>query len=182
MLFTFGRQLLIITSDFHSGGDPVERTANDEASLSTSMLIKIISEQGERNLNRLLKELDVTAPQMRALYTIQTAGEPIPEKQLEERLYISQPSTVGLVRRLENKGLLMTTPSPNDGRSILLQLTPKGEAVCQQSKQAMEYGRTCMERGFSEEEKRQLHNLLYQVYENMSYDEERGTRHSCLKP
>lgn len=159
----------------------MERTSNDETSLSTSMLIKIISEQGERNLNRFLKELDVTAPQMRALHTIQKAGEPIPEKRLEERLHISQPSTVGLVRRMESKGLLTTTPSSEDGRSILLQLTPKGSKVCQQSKQAMEYGRTCMERGFSDEEKRQLHNLLYHVYENMSYDEERGTRHSCLK-
>lgn len=158
------------------------RTSKDESSLSTSMLIKIISEQGERNLNRLLKRLDVTATQMRALHTIQMAGEPIPEKRLEERLHISQPSTVGLVRRMESKDLLTTTPSPEDGRSILLQLTPKGEEVCRQSRTAMEYGKTCMERGFSDEEREQLHNLLYHVYENMSNDEERGTRHSCLKP
>lgn len=136
-------------------------------------LIKLIAEQAERNANRLLKQLGVTSSQLRALFVLEEADGPIPEKQLEEQLHISQPSTVGLVRRMESKEMLTTTPSQKDRRSILLQLTPKGEKICQDSKKDMAYGQDIIEQGLSEEEKHQLRRILGQIYQNLS-DEERG--------
>lgn len=142
--------------------------------ISIPELIKLIAEQAERNANRLLRRLDITSSQLRALLTIEEAGEPIPEKRLEEQLHISQPSTVGLVRRMEGKELITTTPSPRDRRSILLELTPKGKKICQESKQDMIYGQNVVEQGLSEEEKCQLRRILGQIYQNLSKDEERG--------
>lgn len=138
------------------------------------VLIKVISELAEKNMNRMLKKNDVTATQNRALFIIREAGEPIPEKYLEEALHISQPSTVGLVRRMECKELVTTSQSPQDRRSILVGITPKGEEICRESYQDMKKGEALMERGLSEEEKQELKSLLFHVFENMASDEERG--------
>lgn len=146
------------------------------AEFNIPQLLKIISETTERIVNRQLKRLDMTSSQMLALGTIQAAGEPIPEKRLEEELHISQPSTVGLVRRMEGKGVISTSRSPEDGRSILLSLTPKGEEICREGEKDRHFGETLMAQGLSGEEKEQLHCLLSHVYKNLAMEEERGKR------
>lgn len=152
------------------------RSCADKSEFNIPLLLKIISETAERGMNRAFRSFGVTVTQMRALIIIHDAGTPIPEKQLEESLHISQPSTVGLVRRMESKGLIMTSRSPVDGRSILLKLTPEGEEIYQKSVASKDYGQVRIERGFSDNEKEQLLDLLYRVYENMYEDEEEATR------
>lgn len=146
------------------------------AEMNIPQLLKVISESTERIVNRQLKRLDMTSSQMNALGAIKAAGEPVPEKYLEEKLHISQPSTVGLVRRMEGKNLITTQKSTLDGRSILVSLTQKGEETLKAAEQDKHFGQDLMGRGMSEEEKCQLRDLLYHVYENLAMEEEGGKR------
>lgn len=49
-------------------------------------------------------------------------------RELSRRLLLQHHSTVELVNRLENAGLIQRTPDPSDGRQILLRLTAQGSA------------------------------------------------------
>ena len=98
----------------------------DESRLEIPILIKLIAEASERDVNRQMKDQEVTATQARALGYLSYANQPIPEKKLEKALHISQPSTAGLVHRLQDRGLIATSPCPDDGRSTLVALTEKG--------------------------------------------------------
>lgn len=49
---------------------------------------------------------------------------------------VSQPATSQLVARLEREGLVRRVGSPDDGRAVLVQLTPDGERVVRERRAA----------------------------------------------
>jgi len=49
-------------------------------------------------------------------------------KELGEKTLITKGTLTGIIKRLEVKNLVQRTPSPLDGRSQIIQLTPAGEA------------------------------------------------------
>jgi DNA-binding MarR family transcriptional regulator len=55
--------------------------------------------------------------------------EPITTGQLADRLAIRHHSAVGLIDRLAGKGLIRRHTGTDDRRQVLLQLTPKAEAL-----------------------------------------------------
>lgn len=55
-----------------------------------------------------------------------TTGEPVTINDLAQRLFLKHNSTVGLVDRLEDEGLLVRKPSSLDRRKVELRLTPRG--------------------------------------------------------
>jgi len=48
---------------------------------------------------------------------------------LAGRLFLQHQSTVGLVDRLERRELVARTPAPDDGRQVIVTLTPQGEEI-----------------------------------------------------
>ncbi len=54
---------------------------------------------------------------------------PMSYKQLGEKTLISKSSLTGVVDRMIEKGLIVTLDHPDDARSLLLKLTPKGQRV-----------------------------------------------------
>jgi DNA-binding MarR family transcriptional regulator len=56
-------------------------------------------------------------------------AEPCAIGALAKRLFLQHQSTVGLVDRLERAGLVRRTPSPSDGRQVLVTLTRKGDSI-----------------------------------------------------
>jgi len=73
--------------------------------------------------------LGLTPQQHQAMLVIRThqGVEPISVGQLAERLLIKNHSAVGLVARLQERGLVARETSPDDRRRVLLKLTPKAE-------------------------------------------------------
>jgi DNA-binding MarR family transcriptional regulator len=53
----------------------------------------------------------------------------LPFKELGSRTLITKGTLTGVVDRLEARGLVERTASPDDGRSTLVRLTPEGERV-----------------------------------------------------
>jgi DNA-binding MarR family transcriptional regulator len=75
----------------------------------------------------------LTAPQHQALLAIRGVpdGTPVTINDLARRLLIKHNSTVGLVDRLVEQGLLGRRPMAEDGRKVRLELTRAGERVLQ---------------------------------------------------
>ena len=133
-----------------------------------SVLIKLLAEKEEREINRILQKDCITVMQVRLLVSLAQREEPLPERALGECLHVSQPALVGLIRRLEGKGLVRTYPSPDDRRSRLVQLTEKGQKVCEENHRAMEQYNEQLTRNFSEEEKTTLQDYLLRMFQNMN--------------
>jgi DNA-binding MarR family transcriptional regulator len=72
----------------------------------------------------------VTQQQYQAMLAIKTRpSEAMPVKDLAEQLLLTHHAAVQLVNRLAKAGLAERSPSVEDRRSVLLKLTPTGEAL-----------------------------------------------------
>ena len=71
----------------------------------------------------------VTAQQYQALLAIGCGPEAMTMKDLAEQLLLQPHAAVQLVDRLAKAGLVERSPSPTDGRSVLLTLTAAGERL-----------------------------------------------------
>lgn len=71
----------------------------------------------------------VTAQQYQSLLAIGCGPPQMTMKLLAEQLLLRSHAAVQLVNRLEKAGLVTRTPSPADGRSVQLALSPAGEAL-----------------------------------------------------
>ncbi|MBQ9067292.1 MAG: MarR family transcriptional regulator [Clostridia bacterium] len=131
-------------------------------------LLKVISEQCDRAANQSMRTLDVTASQIRALVYLYKEDGPRTQKEIRNDLQVSQPSVVGLVQRLLQKGYVNTFPHPTDGRSTMVELTPLGRETCRKAEAHICHGQTLMTQGMTEEEVATLLHLLKRVHQNLS--------------
>ncbi len=70
----------------------------------------------------------VTAPQ-RLVVRIVGRFPAISAGEVAEILHLHPSTLTGVLKRLEDRGLLARRPDPADGRRALLQLTPRGRAI-----------------------------------------------------
>lgn len=78
--------------------------------------------------HRLATEHAVTVPQLTALSQLVEHG-PMMLKRLAMEMYLSPSTTVGIVDRLEAKGLVVRKRSAKDRRQVLLYPTDDGQAL-----------------------------------------------------
>lgn len=69
---------------------------------------------------------DLTPQQYQALLAIRGSVDPPNVALLAERLCLKHNSVVELIQRLEKSGLIRKKPSPDDGRSVVVELTAEG--------------------------------------------------------
>lgn len=81
-------------------------------------------------LRRAVHEHDLTFPQFGVLRVVGEA-EPggIKLSDIGDKLFVSCGNVTGLVDRLEEMGLVVRTPHPDDRRALLAKLTPEGRTV-----------------------------------------------------
>lgn len=141
----------------------------DEQKIPISRLLKIDAELTDRETTNAMKEACVTASQMRLLVVLKFCGDIIPtEKTLEQELHISQPSIAGLIRRMEEKGLVTTSPSPLDGRARYVSLTEKGRETCLKARDGAEKIEAQMTCGMTPQELCLFRTMLIRVFHNLS--------------
>ena len=70
------------------------------------LLIKQIHDAIGKHVNNELREKELTLSQVRVLMELgDNSGGAMPLKELERRLHVAQPTVVGIVHRLEEKGV-----------------------------------------------------------------------------
>src|SRR5437588_5568787 len=77
----------------------------------------------------ILAELELTEALGDVLWHLGAVGEPVPMRDLADRLHCDPSNVTFLADRLEERGLIERRPDPSDRRVKLLALTPAGLAV-----------------------------------------------------
>jgi DNA-binding MarR family transcriptional regulator len=73
---------------------------------------------------------DLSMREYDVLFTLALApGETLRLRELNENILMAQSSLSRMVERLEKRGLVRRHPSPDDGRGVLVSLTPEGSAT-----------------------------------------------------
>lgn len=83
----------------------------------------------EKRIQRRFVEMGSTLPRFDVLAALDRAGfAGLRMSELSRQLLVSNGNVTGLVRLLQDEGLVMPVPDESDGRAILVMLTPKGSA------------------------------------------------------
>jgi DNA-binding MarR family transcriptional regulator len=64
------------------------------------------------------------------LAVIEGAGEPLTPSEISARTLVSSATMTGTLDRLERQGLVRRLPNPEDRRSVLVEVTDAGRALC----------------------------------------------------
>lgn len=152
----------------HSGEAPGQARAAVEAWEALFRAQSVLFRQFARSevwQGRTTRDYDV-------LYQLSRADEAgMRQRDLTDRLYISQPSLSRMIDRLVEEGLIHRRPDPSDGRGALLELSPDGRALQRRigAGHAADIARTMRER-LTEEELRTLRDLAERLVPPPSLD------------
>jgi DNA-binding MarR family transcriptional regulator len=81
-----------------------------------------------RRLSGHLQGYDLTLAQFGVLAQLQAVPD-ISQQMLADWLFVSKGNIVGLLNRLEDRGLVERRPDPEDGRTHVVSLTKQGAAL-----------------------------------------------------
>lgn len=132
------------------------------------LLIKQILDRLKKQANNALRAKDLTLMQMVVLVTLQkTENHRLSMKELERYFGVAQSTVVGIISRLEQKGLVESSGDRADRRIKLVNLTADGEICCSQSACEIDKIEANLLHGFSDDERKQFHHLLMKAAGNL---------------
>lgn len=135
-------------------------TANKNAQ-PLGIKIKLINEKIKQHLNDRLKDNNLTLSQFMVLkYLKQHDNEKVSQKELAQAVQVTHPTMIGLIDRLEEKGMVSRQVDGNDRRYRYIRLTDMGRQYLNQSKQDAEVMDSALVRNFTQEEVAVLKSLL----------------------
>ena len=112
-----------------------------------------------RRLSGHLQDYDLTLAQFGVLAQLQAVPD-ISQQMLADWLFVSKGNIVGLLNRLESRGLVERRPDPEDGRTHVVSLTKQGAVLAARVvPEHEELVAECMG-VIAPEEQRTLHHLL----------------------
>ncbi len=117
--------------------------------------LKQIAERG-------IKETGLGLTDFTALEALLHKG-PLTITEIQSKVPLALGSMTAAVDRLEKKGLILRTPSPQDRRAKVLKLSPRGRAVVEAAFALHAADLETAMAVLSQREKRQLHDLLKRV-------------------
>ena len=132
------------------------------------MLIKKLDKVFKQNFDQELERVGLTFSQMRVLRFLEdNPNTKITQKDISKELDIQHSTTIGLLKRMQEKGMVTVVVDEDNRRCRNIFLTSKAEEIsCE-----MERGRTIMENrvvaSFTEEEKEIFYRLLNKAIDNL---------------
>jgi homoprotocatechuate degradation regulator HpaR len=76
----------------------------------------------------MLAEHDITEQQWRVIRILAEAGT-VDASEMADKAFILAPSLTRIIRTLEERGIITKSKDDNDGRRVLLEITPAGLAI-----------------------------------------------------
>lgn len=133
----------------------------------TGILIKQINDVLVSNMNNDLKSKGLTLSQVRFLSYLNKSPEPVPFKELESHFHVSQPTVVGIINRLLEKGFISISFDEKDRRVKKAAITRTGKTECEYGEKRRIETEEFLVRKLTTEQKQQLNSLLKVVYDNL---------------
>jgi len=135
----------------------------------TGFYIKRISDYIEADANRALEQYGITYSQARVLtFLLKSQDKTIIQKDIEEYLELRHPTIIGILQRMEAKGLIVSTVDQQDKRQKIIALTDSAFELEKKITDHVEDAEQRMAEGLTKEELDTIKQLLYKVYKNIS--------------
>lgn len=133
------------------------------------VIVKQINNLYEKEFNALLKTIGITASQCAVLdFLFYTDKEEVNQKDIETSLSLQNPTVTGLLKRLDEKGYILSVPSATDRRRKKIYLTEKAYDI----RRVVEHSRKAIDKrltyGLNEKEKTSLYKTLEKILYNVS--------------
>lgn len=136
------------------------------------MLIKQLYDAKEKRANEKLKQFGLTFSQFRLLIYIHEQGE-VSLKEMEHYFSLTQQTVAGIIKRLEEKGFVITCADSSDKRAKNVQMTEKGDDSYQKAIACYQQAQDLLIQDFSTAEKNEFQRLLTMALQNIKKGEER---------
>lgn len=135
---------------------------------------KLIHDEMIRRRNEEMKADDLTFSQAAVLFFLfRKQEEKISQKELCEAMQVTHPTMIGLLSRMEEKGLITTGTDPENHRRKLIRITRKGADLVERQHSRHEAGDRVLVQGFTPEEETEFNRLLALVYDNIRKENEK---------
>lgn len=132
-------------------------------------IIKLINDSIVAQVNLFLKPYEVTLRQLRILgYLHDNKDKLVTQKELEEELQVSHPTVVGILQRLEKKGLIKTFLNPNKKTMKIVTLIEYEAKLFKNINTEKEKFENKLLAGFTDDEKVQLEEFLIRLHRNVN--------------
>ena len=132
-------------------------------------IIKLINDSIVAQVNLFLKPYEVTLRQLRILgYLHDNKDKLVTQKELEEELQVSHPTVVGILQRLEKKGLIKTFLNPNKKTMKIVTLIEYEAELFKNINNEKEKFENKLLSGFTDDEKVQLEEFLIRLHRNIN--------------
>jgi DNA-binding MarR family transcriptional regulator len=133
----------------------VREDPSEEAHAVTRRLFQVV-ERAKEDFAAVAHDVGLTPLQARTLLTLR---EPVPMRELADRMDCDASNITGLADRLERLGAVARVPAPKDRRIKMLELTPGGQELRNRLADKVGEGSTVMAT-LNRQERKQLANLL----------------------
>lgn len=130
---------------------------------------KMISNSVDRAINRTVSEIGLTSSQVFILGYIHTNRDKrLCQKDIENNFNIKHPTATGILKRLEEKGLIECVPSSTDRRYKIITETDKAFALQMEVQNRIDMVESAALSGLTESEYKLLCILLDKVIEKVA--------------
>lgn len=132
-------------------------------------LFKQINTVYEKEFNNRLKRLGITSSQCEVLdFLLQSSKDEVTQRDIERALNLKNPTVTGILKRLDEKGFILSVPSGKDRRCKNIYLTEKAYDI--QKRMEMERKKTdkMLTLGMTKKEVEALNKMLNRVLYNIA--------------
>ena len=132
-------------------------------------LFKQINNVYEKEFNNRLRKLGITSSQCEVLdFLLQSSKDQVTQRDIERALNLKNPTVTGLLKRLDEKGFILSVPSGKDKRCKNIYLTEKAYDI----QRRMEMERKKLDKmltlGMTKKEIDALYKMLNRVLYNIA--------------
>lgn len=137
--------------------------------ITIGFLIKQINNVYEKDFNKILKSIGITSSQCEVLdYLFHSSKENITQRDIERHLNLKNPTVTGLLKRLDEKGFILSVPSTEDKRCKNIYLTEKAYDIQKKMEAGRKKSDRQLTRGMTKKEVQALEKTLEKVLYNIA--------------
>lgn len=132
-------------------------------------LFKQVNNLYEKELNNRLRGLGLTSSQCEVLdFLLQSSKDQVTQRDVERALNLKNPTVTGLLKRLDEKGFILSIPSGKDRRCKNIYLTEKAYDIQKRMETERKKIDKMLTLGMTKKETEALYKMLNRVIYNMA--------------